>query len=154
MKLPNFNIVSKSEAKSIGYSYKNRYNYAVQILGPNDGRFPEVCPNHLRIVFDDIVSIDPKFPNDVLVTEEDIVKIREFSRTIDLNDTLFHCFAGISRSSAAAIIALSVKCEDSCEGVSYFVDKFYSKFPHVRPNHKMLEIASVYDEGIMKFIRK
>ncbi len=72
-------------------------------------------PNTLRLEFDDVVTkIGDKVaflrsPNYAYPSEEDVIKLIGFAKIVSQADAvcLFHCSAGISRSTAAAFIILS-----------------------------------------------
>ncbi|MCP4248765.1 MAG: protein tyrosine phosphatase, partial [bacterium] len=61
--------------------------------------------NHLRLTFDDINS---PLPGHVPPSPDDLERLIAFGRSWNGNGTVIsHCFAGVSRSSAAALILLS-----------------------------------------------
>jgi predicted protein tyrosine phosphatase len=90
----------------------------------------------LRLVFEDDTTHEGGGP-----TAEDIDRLIRFARGVDVSRgaLLVHCQAGISRSTAAALIVLSVvlgpgKAADAARCVKRAV-------PGARPNTRMLALA-------------
>lgn len=90
----------------------------------------------LRLAFHDIVEIRPDFiaPNRQLVTS-----ILDFARAADpALPLLVHCWAGISRSSAAAFI-IACDANAGCEDV--IADELRRRAPFATPNRLMVSLA-------------
>jgi predicted protein tyrosine phosphatase len=90
----------------------------------------------LRLVFDDAATLEEGGP-----TPDDVERLIYFARGIDLTKgrLLVHCQAGISRSSAAAIIVLAVLGGPGYERDA--VAHVRRVHPSGRPNVRMLELA-------------
>jgi len=121
-----------SPSKSVGFAY------LVSIGAPSE-REPAGLRNisqRIRLVFEDSRSQADGGPS-----VEDIERLIVFARTVDLSrgKLLVHCQAGISRSSAAAMIVLASTLGPGREGEA--VEHVLRTHPHVKPNHRMLEIA-------------
>lgn len=78
-----------------------KHSHYISLVGPKD-EFFKLPRDHLRLFFDDVEDAsakDWKAP-----TREDVDQIIEFAKTLPSDaDLLIHCWAGISRSTAAAI---------------------------------------------------
>lgn len=93
----------------------------------------------LRLVFDDIdgESMASIMSGYVPPSEDDIIKIMQFARTMTENSrVLIHCAAGISRSTAAAMIVLMVHGMTQFEALT----EVRRIRPVARPNTLMLAI--------------
>ncbi len=116
-----------------------RPTHVISMLADDD--FPETPPgvagsNHLRLTFDDI---DGPLPGHVPPSEANIERLLEFGQLWDLSGPLIsHCFAGISRSSAAALILLA-QHNPGREGE--FALLMRGRGPHIQPNRLMIELA-------------
>ncbi len=92
---------------------------------------------HLRLAVNDIAE-----PNDMLVTpgEGHISELIGFVRSWDQRSPmLLHCWAGISRSTAAAFIALCALNEDHPE--DELARLVRARGSHAHPNRLMVRIA-------------
>ncbi|MGX1197102.1 putative protein tyrosine phosphatase [Parvibaculum sp. MBR-TMA-1.3b-4.2] len=98
---------------------------------------------HLRIGVNDIAEpIDDLAPP----TQGHVVELIEFIRAWDLaqrdggpSPLLVHCWAGISRSTAAAFIALCILNEDQSE--AFLARQIRDSAPHAHPNRLMVTLA-------------
>lgn len=106
------NIVISPNAFVTHYLNDFKPDVVISIVDPDDEHPIELPEKSLKIKFRDI-SFEPKSEYDVQrfnpPTQEIVRDILKFSEeNIDQNSKiLVHCFAGISRSSAAAIIVLT-----------------------------------------------
>lgn len=92
---------------------------------------------HLRI---EVHDISEPLDGHVLADAEHIAPLIDFFRTWRHEDApiLVHCVAGISRSTAAALIALVVKAEGREAEAARHLRRIA---PHALPNRRMIEIA-------------
>ena len=123
------------------------YSHMLSLLDPNDVGDGIVVPSsaqHLgRLMFDDLDDIEvraPKYCSYIPPRQSDVLRIMEFFQHLRSNQgtgVLIHCEAGISRSTAAAIIglcALELKPEAAFE---YVIDLVAMGLP----NRRMLRLA-------------
>lgn len=102
---------------------------------PTPGRI-EVA-RHLRLEIHDITEpMDGHIHPDVEHLEELIAFLREWSH--EEAPLLIHCFAGISRSMAAAMIALVVKAGGNERAAAR---RIREAAPHAHPNRRMIALA-------------
>jgi predicted protein tyrosine phosphatase len=101
--------------------------------GALDGFFPE---RHLRLAFHDIVEARP----DLVTPDRNIIEaIIDFGRSWNgKQPLLIHCWAGISRSSAAAYI---VACDRSTGGERHLANELRRRAPFATPNRLMVALA-------------
>ena len=101
-----------------------------------DEKISSKINKHLRISIDDIVD---KQLGKVIPTKKNVEILLKFFETMDLNKpTVIHCLAGISRSSACALILRRTQTDiPDIELVS----KFRSLMPHAHPNKLLIEYA-------------
>lgn len=90
----------------------------------------------LRLVFDDALALQSGAP-----VRADIEALIDFAREIDLSkgQLLVHCYAGVSRSAAAAVIILAASLGPGNEPA--IADFLARRYPHCRPNRLMLKLA-------------
>lgn len=114
--------------------------YLVSIGGPLE-RPPagmRTVRTRLRLVFDDVVRQEDGGPS-----REDVERLVRFARRVDLSQgcVLVHCRAGIGRSSAAALIILSVVLGPGHEREA--AEYVLRENPRALPNPRMLELADL-----------
>ena len=97
---------------------------------------PIVVERHLRIEMHDISE---PLPGHILPEVGHVACLIEFLRSWDGEaPILIHCFAGISRSMAAALIALCIKAEGrEIEAAR----QLRRAAPHAQPNRRMIALA-------------
>jgi predicted protein tyrosine phosphatase len=92
--------------------------------------------NHLKVACHDIVE---PFPGAILPDETHLTSIIDFSRSWDgTKPMLIHCFAGVSRSTAAALVVAAAR---ETRPVETLTEQLRSVAPHAHPNHHMISIA-------------
>ena len=105
---------------------------------------PIVVERHLRI---EIHDISEPLPGHILPELDHVACLIEFLRSWDGEaPILIHCFAGISRSMAAALIAMCVKAEGR---EAEAARQLRRAAPHAQPNRRMIALADnlLYCEG-------
>lgn len=119
----------------------------VSLLADRDKVFrPEgiAADDHLWLGMDDIAeAIEGKTPPG----EKHVARLIDFLDRWDHKDTLLvHCFAGISRSSAAAFIAACVAAPERDE--EEFARRIRAASPTASPNPRLVALADSYlDRG-------
>lgn len=88
----------------------------------------------LRLEFRDVEDDSKESPN-----QDHIRELINFGRLHIDKSFVIHCQAGISRSSACAIILESLNGQD----LKWIYPKFYLKFKRVRPNEKILMLGGL-----------
>ena len=99
---------------------------------------PDEVPaeNHHRVKVNDISQPMPGF---VLAQDADIARLIAFLGGWDATSPLLlHCFAGISRSTAAALIALTLRHDGREEEAAL---RLRQAAPHAHPNRRIVELA-------------
>jgi predicted protein tyrosine phosphatase len=91
---------------------------------------------HVQLAFHDIVELTP----DLIAPDADVVAaILQFGREgIAERPMLIHCWAGISRSSAAAY---SIACDRNPGYEAAIADELRKRSPYVTPNKLMVQLA-------------
>jgi predicted protein tyrosine phosphatase len=115
-----------------------RPEHLVSVLGRSDCvPFPSVVGvRHLRLEIDDVFRPCSGFRP---ATVRNIRQLVDFVKDWkDSEHMLIHCWAGSSRSPAAALIALAVKCPGQ-EAVAARILR--SRGPHANPNELMIAVA-------------
>lgn len=137
----------------------NEYNYdaLISINTPEVGPIPELAywffKPTLTLMFDDISepALGYQPPNRSQVVEiVDFAKTQVFSR--NASSVIIHCDAGISRSSAAAVI-VAATVTDTVE--SYIASMFYEGYMY-HPNYRMIKLFEEMTgrEDISPLLRK
>jgi len=133
-------IANRSRAGKILSSPRQRAPFAYLVsIGASMEREPagfRNVANRLLLVFEDTMSQEEGGP-----MSEDVVRIINFAQKVDLakGSILVQCEAGISRSSAGAIIVAAVILGPERELAA--VRHVLSVHPVARPNRRMLELA-------------
>jgi predicted protein tyrosine phosphatase len=118
---------------------RHRPSHVLSVLSDPFVETPkEIEPHrHLRISVDDIIEPDSLF---VLPSSDHIAQILAFARSWDRKQPfLVHCWAGVSRSSAAACILLNDIHGPGHEGTIARGLRFHA--PHAHPNRLMIRHA-------------
>ena len=151
MKIPKISICSWKEAQNRLISKPNEYESLISIGGkktennqyPTPQGFDEFSGRKIRLEFDDLIFPIPLILNMGYLppTSEDVAKIINFCQGIQ-GPTLIHCAAGISRSSAAALILIALKmgAGHEEEAVHHLIT-LKDKDPDIFPNEMMLAFA-------------
>jgi len=133
-------VADRAAAGKILCSPRKRaeFGYLVSIGAPEE-REPAGFRNiarRIRLVFEDAMTAAEGGPS-----RGEIDKLIDFSRSVDFSKgrLLVHCQAGISRSSAAAMIVLAALFGPGREGEA--VDFVFRSHPQAKPNRRMLELA-------------
>lgn len=91
---------------------------------------------HHRVKVNDISQPMPGF---VLAQDSDIARLIAFLEGWDATTPLLlHCFAGVSRSTAAALIALTLRHDGREEEAA---QRLRQAAPHAQPNRRLIELA-------------
>lgn len=98
---------------------------------------PEIRPDrHLRVEIDDIWE---PYPGQVMPDETHVRRLLDFVQLWPCDAPLLvHCMAGISRSTAAALIALTIKCGESEADIAR---RLRIAAPHAQPNRRLIALA-------------
>jgi len=143
MKLPEIDILNRNTAGSL-LRRNAGYHHVISISDPTDGPprgFKEHPARKLALQFYDIPNpdtIDVYAPKRKHV--EDILR---FAKAIEPGDlVLCHCNAGISRSSATALMILASKLTPSGKNAQEAIRLVMSiKTDPIHPNHRMVRYA-------------
>lgn len=146
MDIPSISICSFFEAKNRLCNEPENYDFLLSIgskqTNPPDG-FNNFKGNKLRVEFDDVSDPSPSLLKMGLVPpqRQDIKEIINFCKEVN-GPILIHCAAGISRSSASALIliALNMGYGYEKEAVQYLLN-LKDKDPLVFPNELMVHYA-------------
>lgn len=134
-------VGSKSDAHKL--VKRNSAKHVLSILDPGDKLFltPRLhACNRLHLAFDDV--LDPKDP--FAPTLDHVQRLLDWAKNIPDDDTVVvHCFAGISRSTAAAIAILAQLTRD--------VDAAVAQIAAVRPRLCPNPVISKYADDILGF---
>ncbi len=102
--------------------------------GLNPPKGIEVITHKLILTFDDTTTPEPGY---ILPEEEHINKIINFSKELHGLQVLLHCFKGNSRSTAAALILLTIHTQEPY--IAALITRQVK--PTAHPNKRMLELA-------------
>ena len=115
-----------------------RPGYLVSIIQPvfQPETPPEIEPQrHLRVGVDDISQ--PSTGN-IMPERAHIEKLIDFLHNWPADESLMvHCYAGVSRSTATALIAHFMKCGDELASAQ----ALRAAAPHASPNRRIIGIA-------------
>jgi predicted protein tyrosine phosphatase len=91
---------------------------------------------HVELSFHDIVELTP----DLIAPDAEVMRaILDFGRgAVDERPLLVHCWAGISRSSAAAY---AIACDRNSGYEVEIADELRRRSPYVTPNRLMVKLA-------------
>ena len=97
---------------------------------------PEISPvNHLRVQVHDISK--PEF-GAIVPARQHVRELIEFLENWQMDAPLLaHCYAGISRSTATALIARAIKTGDPMDAAM----ALRKAAPHARPNSLIIDLA-------------
>ena len=115
-------------------------SHLVTLLSPENmietplGLRPE---RHLRLAVDDVVEA---WAGESPPTARHVTRLLDFSRRWDTKaPILIHCWAGISRSMAAAFLVLCDRLGPGCEHAAARMIR--TRAPHADPNRLIVQIA-------------
>ncbi len=135
-------VADRSAAGKILCSPRKRAEFAhlVSIGAPEEWEpagFRNI-DHRIRLLFEDAATQAEGGPS-----LEEIEKLVHFARSVDFSRgrLLVHCQAGISRSSAAAMIVMAVVLGPGREHEAVMLIR--RSHPQARPNRRMLELADV-----------
>ena len=139
-------VCSLSDFSNVCESIKP--THAISVIDPGfEPPTPKHVSQHLKIGFDDIVSISDEGPlyrvpgknshiDQTLFTEENALSIFKFLQTWNSNSPIvIHCWCGISRSMATAIF---IMCNLEKSDIDRNVRYIRNIAPHANPNRLML----------------
>jgi predicted protein tyrosine phosphatase len=119
---------------------ERRPSHVVTLLGPDRmiGAHPAMpADRHLRLLMDDIERPSPGMIAPAAVMIEDLLA---FAETWDGGDPMvLHCFAGISRSTAAAFTLACARNPGADEGAIAMALR--AAAPHAMPNRRIVAFA-------------
>ncbi len=134
-------IAGRTDAGRILCSPRRREGIAYLISIGGDAEPPPAgfrnVPTRLRLVFEDEISLQRGGPS-----QQDIEHLIKFARGVDLVGAraLLQCQAGVSRSTAAAVILLrTVDPDASAAEIAQYVKQ---ACPSANPNREMLRLAA------------
>jgi predicted protein tyrosine phosphatase len=111
-------------------------SHAISLLSPDSPWpvFPQLpSPNHLKLSFHDVVATSPGLNAPRL---EDAAKLVQFIRDWDRKaPLLIHCWAGISRSTAAAFTAMCLLRDEDEQALA---DELREASPSATPNRLII----------------
>lgn len=132
-----FYIIARSELLTfLGSPQGVSVRHIVSLTNAGD-EIPECLqdnPHVLRFNFDDVVDKKDGVP----CKEEDIARLIEFAGKVK-GPVLFHCVAGVSRSTAAAVIVRTAQLGYGSEDKA--IEYIYSIQPNAWPNGLMISHA-------------
>jgi predicted protein tyrosine phosphatase len=119
---------------------QRRPSHVVTLLGPDRmiGAHPAMpADRHLRLLMDDIERPSPGMIAPTALMIEDLLA---FAETWDARDPMvLHCFAGISRSTAAAFTLACARNPAADEGAIALALR--ASAPHAMPNRRIVAFA-------------
>lgn len=123
-------------------------SHAISVIDPGfEPETPTGIKNHLKLGFDDIVSISDNGPlyrvpgknshiEQTLFTEKNALSIAKFIKTWSpMKPIVIHCWCGISRSMATATYLM---CSIDMSNIDRNIRYIRSLAPHANPNELML----------------
>jgi predicted protein tyrosine phosphatase len=119
---------------------RHKPSHLVTLLGPETAAStPDgiVADRHLRLTVHDI---DRPTEDMIAPCEDHVAKLLSFADAWDPRDPmLIHCWAGISRSTAAAFIVLCSRNDAGCE--AEIARAMRHRAPHAQPNRLLVRHA-------------
>lgn len=116
-----------------------RPSHLISLLSPDElpPTPPGVAPeNHLKVGVNDIWE---PVPGQILPGNEHIDSLIAFGTAWgQASSLLVHCYAGVSRSTAAALILLALDADGREHEAAQLLRR---KAPHAIPNRRMIEVA-------------
>ena len=139
-------VCSLSDFENVCESVKP--THAISVIDPGfEPKTPPGIKNHLKLGFDDIISINDdgplyRLPGDInpkkqtLFTESNANTVASFLKTWNEDSSIvIHCWCGVSRSMATATyLMFSLDCSNIDRNIRYI----RSIAPHANPNKLML----------------
>lgn len=114
-------------------------SHLISLVPPEEQPPTPACVSgdcHLRLQFDDIAEPKPGF---ILPEAGHVAALVDFVRGWPCDaPLLIHCLAGVSRSTAAALIALWMKSGGSEAAAARALRR---AAPHAQPNERLIELA-------------
>ena len=139
-------VCSLSDFKSVCESVKP--SHAISVIDPGfEPATPEGVSNHLKLGFDDIVSINDHGPlyrlpgqenknTEVLFNEDNAQSINSFVNSWNPDQSIvIHCWCGVSRSMATATY---IMCRLDSSSLDRNIRYIRSIAPHANPNKLMI----------------
>ncbi|MEM1245632.1 MAG: protein tyrosine phosphatase [Acidobacteriota bacterium] len=128
--------------------------YLLSVIQPafQPERPPEIAEeDHLRVAVHDIWQAEP---GSVLPGSSHVERIVEFAKAWqpDLGAVHVHCYAGVSRSTATALILHAVQTGDPLESAR----ALRAAAPHAAPNRRIIELADAlldWDGGLQAAVQ-
>ena len=133
----DFKLVIRSWEGAEEYLKLNRVDWAVSIMNPKLWGPPKLPSRTLHLAFHDVLYSPNKHIR--APRETHIRTLLEFTDRINKGTVLFHCQAGISRSTAAALIMMAQKMGPGFEPEA--MDAVYRVRKCASPNRTMVELA-------------
>tara|TARA_Y100000590_G_C15396558_1_gene892167 strand:- start:197 stop:766 length:570 start_codon:yes stop_codon:yes gene_type:complete len=139
-------VCSLSDFKNVSESIKP--SHAISVIDPGyEPNTPNGIKKHLKLGFDDIISINDdgplyRLPGDInpkkqtLFTESNANTVASFLKTWNEDSSIvIHCWCGVSRSMATATYLM---CSLDCSNIDRNIRYIRSIAPHANPNKLML----------------
>jgi len=145
--IPEFLILPKRDVNALLESDAGAAVRAIVSIGDPEESPPRCLrlrpAKVLRLEFDDFVFYDTPTAEDLdevtLPTREQIARLIAFSIAVEEGTVLFHCFAGISRSTAAATVFCAARTGPGHEREAF--ERVLAARRQAHPNLHMLEHA-------------
>src|SRR5271166_1360780 len=142
MKLPPLSVLTVCGLDELKHHSTRGVTHVLSILDPDwpEPESFEAFDRHMRATLYFHDAIEPA-PGIVLPQETDVETILAFGRNLgdDLRHLLIHCYAGISRSTAAMAMVLAQAFPNENEDA--IVDRIVRIRPQAWPNSRMIGFA-------------
>jgi predicted protein tyrosine phosphatase len=139
--IPEFKVCSRRAAEEIlaDFTHWSKYRYLLSIGDPGEDKpkgYGRFSGHKLRVEFDDVtrLSVDCS-----LASIADVEKIIDFCEGTTEGSALIHCYAGISRSAAAACILSAIHHGPGKERAA--LEHVYHQKYDIYPNKYVLNLA-------------